>query len=115
MATLDNIGKISLQNYERFGFLRSFGMMAASLGIIHLLININQAIIMQYVYSKRHDEETVSTRERFIGEVRVELKVVRIINIIATSVGFLFPFTEETGRLWFLLVMSVISTFSIMF
>lgn len=72
---------------------------------------------MKYVYSKRHDEEgnIISTREQFVGEIRVELKVVRIVNIVVISLGFLFPYDDTAGTLWFLLVLSIISTFSIMF
>ena len=92
VATLDQIGKIINKNLERYGFVKSFLTMLASLAILHILFNVNQALIMQYVYRKRHNEVVVSSRREFTGEVKTELKLVRIINIVTTSLVFMFPF-----------------------
>ena len=46
--------------------MESFGMMVASLAIFHTLFNINQAIIMQYVYRKRHNEAVISSRRNLL-------------------------------------------------
>ena len=55
VATLDQVGRVTILNYLKFGFFKSFGTMVASLAIFHTLFNINQAIIMQYVYQKKHN------------------------------------------------------------
>jgi hypothetical protein len=69
--------------------------MILSLAIVHTLINFNQAIVMQYVYRKRHHGVGgASTRNLFIGNIRKSLKSVRILNVIVTPLVFLLPFYE---------------------
>lgn len=67
--------------------------MILSLAIVHTLFNFNQAIVMQYVYRKRHHGGGgTSTRDLFIGRVRKSLKIVRILNVVVTPLVFLLPF-----------------------
>lgn len=89
--------------------------MVFSLALFHTLFNFNQAIIMQYVYRKRHHGSvlSLSSRNLFMGEVRVELKIVRITNVIMTPLVFFFPFQEEERINWLLMTFTMISTFAI--
>ena len=80
--------------------------------IFQILYNINQALILQYIHVKKFSNHLGELLLPTFKDIGIDLdpkgNVFRQINILCTTIGFIFPF--QSHLTWVYYTLSVIST-----